>query len=72
LADAPEGGGAWVRTIDPGSPAAQTGLRNNDVIVGVNRARVSSVAQFKERSRGAAALVLEVRRGNTILLVPVR
>jgi serine protease Do/serine protease DegQ len=72
LVDAPEDGGAVVRAIDPGSPAAQTGLRSNDVIVGVNRARVGSVSQFKERARGAAALVLEVRRGNTILLVPVR
>jgi len=72
LVDAPEGRGALVRTVDPGSPAAQTGLRNNDVIVGVNRGRVNNVAQFKDRARGAEALVLEVRRGNTILLVPVR
>lgn len=72
LADAPDGGGALVRAIDPGSPAAQTGLRNNDVIVGVNRARVTNLAQFKERAKGSSALVLEVRRGNTILLVPVR
>jgi Do/DeqQ family serine protease len=72
LTDAPESGGALVRTVDPGSPAAQTGLRNNDVIVGVNRGRVASVAQLKERAKGASALVLEVRRGNTILLVPVR
>jgi Do/DeqQ family serine protease len=72
LADAPDGGGAVVRTIDPGSPAAQTGLRTNDVIVGVNRARVTSLTQFKERAKGSSALVLEVRRGNTILLVPVR
>jgi len=72
LVDAPESGGALVRTVDPGSPAAQTGLRNSDVIVGVNRARVSNVAQFRERTQGSAALVLEVRRGNTILLVPVR
>jgi serine protease Do/serine protease DegQ len=72
IVDAPEGGGALVRVIVPGSPAAQTGLRNNDVIVGVNRAHVSDVTQLKERARGAVALVLEVRRGNTILLVPVR
>jgi S1-C subfamily serine protease len=72
LADAPDGTGALVRGLEPGSPAAQAGLRNNDVIVGVNQARVTSVQQFRERARGASTLVLEIRRGNTIVLVPVR
>jgi len=70
LADAPEGG-ALVRAVEAGSAAAQAGLRNNDVIVGVNQARVGSVQQLRERSSGASTLVLEVRRGNAIVLVPV-
>jgi Do/DeqQ family serine protease len=72
LADAPESGGAIVRGIEPGSAAAQSGLRNNDVIVGVNRGKVSNVRELRERARDAGSLVLEVRRGSTILLVPVR
>jgi Do/DeqQ family serine protease len=71
LVDAPEHGGVLVRTIEPGSPAAQAGLRNDDVIVGVNQSHVTSVQQFRERAQGAATLVLESRRGNTIILVPV-
>jgi serine protease Do/serine protease DegQ len=72
LADAPEGAGAVVRSIEPGSLAAAAGLRNNDVIIGVNRGKVTNLQQLRERSKGASTLVLEVRRGNTILLIPLR
>jgi hypothetical protein len=37
----------------------------------VNQSHVTSVQQFRERAQGAATLVLEIRRGNTIILVPV-
>jgi Do/DeqQ family serine protease len=72
LADAPEGGGALVKSVEPGSAAAQSGLRNNDVIVGANRGRVTNLQQLKERAKGNAVLVLEVRRGNGILIIPLR
>jgi Do/DeqQ family serine protease len=72
LADAPDSGGALVRSVEPGSPAAQSGLRNGDIIVGVNRGKVTTLQQLRDRAKGAATLVLEVRRGNTVLLVPLR
>jgi len=72
LGDAPDAGGALVRSVEPGSAAAQAGLRADDVIVGANRGRVSSVHELRERAKGAAVLVLEVRRGATVLLVPLR
>ncbi len=72
LADAPDEGGALVKNVEAGSAAAQSGLRANDVIVGANRGKVTSVQQLRERSKNAQALVLEVRRGNTIILVPLR
>jgi serine protease Do/serine protease DegQ len=72
LADAPDAGGALVRSVEPGSAAAQAGLRAEDVIVGANRGRVSSLHDLRERAKGAAVLVLEVRRGATVLLVPLR
>src|SRR5579864_1217629 len=65
LADAPDAGGALVQSVEPGSAAAQAGLRGEDVIVGANRGRVSSVRELRERAKGAAVLVLEVRRGAT-------
>jgi serine protease Do/serine protease DegQ len=72
LADAPEGGGALVKSVEPGSAAAQSGLRNNDVIMGANRGRVTSVQQLRERAKGASVLVLEVRRGNSVIIIPLR
>jgi Do/DeqQ family serine protease len=72
LADAPDGGGALVKNVESGSAAAQSGLRNNDVIIGANRGRVTSVQQLRERAKGASVLVLEVRRGNSVIIVPLR
>ncbi|HEY0766465.1 MAG TPA: PDZ domain-containing protein, partial [Steroidobacteraceae bacterium] len=72
LADASDAGGALVRSVEPGSAAAQAGLRANDVVVGANRGRVGNLRELRERAKGASVLVLEVRRGNTILLVPLR
>ncbi|HTW38087.1 MAG TPA: DegQ family serine endoprotease [Steroidobacteraceae bacterium] len=71
LVDAPGRGGALVRGVEPGSPAAQAGLRSDDLIVGVNQQNVDSVRELRLRAQGIATLVLEVRRGNTIVLVPV-
>jgi Do/DeqQ family serine protease len=72
LADAPDAGGALVKSVEPGSAAAQVGLRNNDVIVGVNRKRVTTEQQLRDHAKTAGVLVLEVRRGNTIVLIPLR
>jgi Do/DeqQ family serine protease len=72
LADAPDASGALVRGVDPGSAAAQAGLRADDLIVGANRGRVGNLRELRDRAKGAAVLVLEVRRGNTILLIPLR
>jgi hypothetical protein len=47
------------------------GLRNNDLIVGANRGRVTSIQQLRDRAKGSGVLVLEVRRGNSIVLIPL-
>jgi len=71
LADA-QGGGVLVRSVAEGSPAAQRGLRANDVIIGVGRTRVTNVAEFERATQGAAAFVVQIRRGNAMLVIPIR
>jgi len=71
LVDA-QGGGVLIRIVAEGSPAAQRGLRANDVITGVGRTRVANLAEFRRATEGAAAFVLQIRRGNAVLVIPIR
>jgi serine protease DegQ len=71
LADA-AGGGVVIRSIEPGSPASQTVLKQNDVIVGVNRTRVANLRELRAAVKDQGSLVLNVRRGNASLIVPIR
>ncbi len=70
LSDAPDGSGVLVKTVQEGSPAAQNGLRANDLIAGVGRTPVANTKAFKDAAKGAAVLVLNVRRGPATLLIP--
>jgi serine protease Do/serine protease DegQ len=63
--------GVLVTSVAPGSPAAQRGLRPADVIVAVNRQKVSSLSEFQEHAQGQS-LLLNIRRGNAQLLLPIR
>jgi Do/DeqQ family serine protease len=72
LADAPDAGGVLVKTLQDGSPAAQNGLRANDLIVGVGRTTVTNTKTFRDAAKGASVLVLNVRRGSNALLIPIR
>ena len=72
LADAPSGGGVTVKSVQEGSPAAQAGLRANDLIVGIGRIPVANLKAFREASKGASLLLLNVRRGGQNLLIPIR
>ncbi len=71
LADA-QGGGVLVRSVANGSPAAERGLRSNDVIVAVGRNKVANLAEFQKATQGAQAFVVQLRRGNAILVIPIR
>jgi Do/DeqQ family serine protease len=72
LADAPDGGGVLIRTVQEGSPAAQAGLRANDLVVGVGRTPISNTKALREAAKGASVLVLNVRRGSAVVLIPLR
>ncbi len=71
----PESGGmegVLVSAVAEGSPAAQRGLRPGDVIIAVNRRRVDGVDALREVAEGSQSLLLNIRRGSTALLLPIR
>jgi serine protease Do/serine protease DegQ len=72
LADATNGG-VEVRAVDPQSAAAQANVRKGDLIEGANSQTVSSLKELRDVARrGGTALVLRIRRGNTLVFVPLR
>ena len=66
------GGGVRVRGVQQGSPAAQIGLLSDDRIIAVNRSRIGSLAQLRDAAKGQASMLLQLRRGNQVLLLPLR
>ena len=66
-------GGIVVQNIAPRSPAARLGLRPGDVIMGVNRKRVETMAQFEKfAGQDQKELLLHVRRGNNAFFIVVQ
>jgi Do/DeqQ family serine protease len=63
--------GVLVASVEAGSPAAQRGLRAGDVIIGVNRRKVSNLGEFQQYAQGQS-LLLNIRRGNANLILPIR
>jgi serine protease Do/serine protease DegQ len=72
FADASEGGGVLVKSVQEGSPAALSGLRTGDRIVAVGRTPITTTKDLREASKGAAFLILNVRRGGQTVLIPIR
>jgi serine protease Do/serine protease DegQ len=70
LADAANGG-VEVRTVEPRSAAAQW-LRNGDRIEGANSRNIANLKDLRDVAKRGGALVLIVRRGNAVILVPLR
>jgi Do/DeqQ family serine protease len=70
LADATDGG-VEVRAVEPRSAAAAW-VRKGDRIEGVNRQAVANLKELREVAKRGGALVLKIRRGNAVVLVPLR
>jgi Do/DeqQ family serine protease len=70
LADAADGG-VEVRAIDPRSAAAQL-FRKGDRIEGANRQTIANLKELREVAKRGGALVLRIRRGKEMVLVPLR
>jgi S1-C subfamily serine protease len=61
-----------VLEVDPGSPAAQRGLRGGDVIIAVNRQQVQNLQQLQEIADANRILFLLVQRGDRSLMLQIR
>jgi len=70
LADTDDGG-VEVRAVEPRSAAAQW-FRKGDRIEGANRQAIINLKELREVAKRGGALVLKVRRGNSLVLVPLR
>jgi Do/DeqQ family serine protease len=70
LADA-AGGGVEVRAVEPRSAAAAW-FRKGDRIEGANRQTIGNLKELRELAKRGGALVLKIRRGNSVVLVPLR
>ena len=65
--------GVVVTSVEPGSPAAEAGLRRGDVIEEVNRQAVSNVRDFTSavHQAGSKSVLLLVNSGGSTHFVPI-
>ena len=64
--------GVLVAQVEEGSPAQRNGLRPGDIVTAVNRAEVSSVAEFsKVAAEADGAIALNILRGNARLFLVI-
>jgi len=70
LVDAADGG-VEIRAVEPRSAAAQM-FRKGDLIEGANRQAIANLKELRAVARRGGALELKIRRGNAMVLVPLR
>ncbi|MEM7304318.1 MAG: DegQ family serine endoprotease [Pseudomonadota bacterium] len=61
-----------VSELAPGSPAAQAGLRNNDIIHSINKQPVSGFDQLEEAMNDSRGLLLNIQRGKRGLFLLIQ
>jgi Do/DeqQ family serine protease len=71
LSDTPDGG-VLVRAVEPRSAAEAAAIRAGDRIEGANRQSVAGLKDLREVAKRGGTLVLTIRRGNQVLLIPLR
>jgi serine protease Do/serine protease DegQ len=65
--------GVVVQALAPRSPAARIGLRQGDIIIGVNRQRIAGMQDFEKLAgQDQKELLLHIRRGNNAFFIVVQ
>ena len=68
-----KGSGLVVTDLQPNSPAAYTGLRPGDLIVGVNRKRVQDLSDFYDAIKlSERSILLQISRNGRPMYLVVR
>lgn len=71
LANADDAAGVLIQAIAEGSPAAQSGLRPNDIILAVGRIRVTNIDQLRAAVKNTNAFAITIQRGRSRLVFPI-
>jgi len=71
LTNAANNGGVLIQNVADGSPAAQAGLRANDIILAVGRVRVANMEQLRAAVKNTKAFAVTIRRGNSTIVFPI-
>jgi len=73
LANNSKGFGVTVNNVKEDSPAALIGLRDGDIIAGVNRERIQNIAELRDYLKDNTGIsLLNIIRGNTNLYIRIR
>jgi len=65
--------GVIIDNVDKGSPAAQAGLHKDDIIIGLNRERVRSIAELRKVLESKPTVIaLNVVRGSESIYLLLR
>ena len=68
-----KGFGVTVRSVEAESPASLIGLRDGDIISGVNRHRVTNIAELRDYLKDNSGIsLLNIIRGNSNLFIRIR
>ena len=73
LVDAGDNSGVTVKSVAERSPAAQNGLRANDLILGVGRARIGNLEQLKAAvAKAGGQFAVTLQRGNMTVVTVIQ
>jgi serine protease Do/serine protease DegQ len=61
--------GVIITSVEPGSPAAQTGLRRGDIITSANRKNIKNISELQSAINSSKTLLINIRRGNGSLFL---
>lgn len=61
--------GVIIAAVEPGSPAARTGLRRGDIITSANRKNIKNITELQTAITKNKGLLINIRRGNGSLFL---